>query len=367
MTIRIENPKGAVRRGHNSTTGEDWETELKNHYGYIQRVDLGDKSVRPRGRDKDHVDVFIGPYPDSEIVFVVDQETPSGRFDEHKCMLGWRSKEAAREAYLSNYQRGWRGDGAVTPMTMEQFKRWLIDGDATKRAGPQVTAKYAKREEPPVNAPRGQGIPQDDDDAAINAAAGEPVSPPSAGSITDDSGTIPQKIIDEFASSADGLSTVPDANGVIGHIGENVVKARNFDVFKAKDNMNVVEGANHERWPDIVPDGELWVDENIDPHDWKPIGFHEAIEDYAMAELGMEYDPAHDIADNLEHKYRDPNEPERHVDEDSDKTNDRHEPPASEEENELCAQCGHDPCVCHVITPDWMDEANREIGELALV
>ena len=177
----------------------------------------------------------------------------------------------------------------------------------------------------------------------------------------------PQDLVNQFASEADALSTVPDANAVIGHIGENVVKAMNSNVFNDEDNMNVVGGANHERWPDIVPDGELWVDRNIDPHDWKPIAFHEGIEDYAMTELGMEYEPAHDLADNLEHKYRDPDEPERHVDEDPDRTDKPREPPASEREDELCRQCGHDPCVCHVITPDWLSEANREIEELALI
>jgi len=40
---------------------------------------------------------------------------------------------------------------------------------------------------------------------------------------------------------------------------------------------------------------------------------------------------------------------------------------AAEREDELCTQCGHDPCVCHVITPDWLNEANREIRELQLV
>ena len=57
--------------------------------------------------------------------------------DEPKVMLGWRSAKAAREAYLSSdYQRGWHGDGTVTGMTMDQFKRWLIDGDTTKRVAP---------------------------------------------------------------------------------------------------------------------------------------------------------------------------------------------------------------------------------------
>src|SRR5690606_21328555 len=114
LLISIENPKGSQRR-------PDWKP-LAAHYGYINRTE---------GKDGDHVDVFIGPHLKSEIVFVVDQVTAGGHFDEHKCLLGYTNAAAAKAAYLENYPNGWRC-GPVTSLTIDQFKAWLAAGDQTK-------------------------------------------------------------------------------------------------------------------------------------------------------------------------------------------------------------------------------------------
>lgn len=126
LTISIENAKGTRRK-------PEWP-ELSAHYGYINRT---------TGRDGDHVDVFIGPNHDSELVFVIDQQTAAGRFDEHKCILGTTSKAEALELYRANYPADWMV-GPVTAMTVEQFKAWLADGDTTKPVGAQVS-KYEAR------------------------------------------------------------------------------------------------------------------------------------------------------------------------------------------------------------------------------
>ncbi len=126
LTISIENAKGTRRK-------PEWP-ELSAHYGYINRT---------TGRDGDHVDVFVGPNPDSELVFVIDQQTASGRFDEHKCILGTTSRAEALELYAANYPTDWM-IGPVTAMTVEQFKTWLKEGDTTKPVGAQVS-KYEAR------------------------------------------------------------------------------------------------------------------------------------------------------------------------------------------------------------------------------
>jgi SPP1 gp7 family putative phage head morphogenesis protein len=97
---------------------------LKHHYGYIKRT---------TGKDGDHVDVFIGPYPESEAVFVVDQGDP---FDEHKVMLGFLNSKDAAKAYSANY--GGRKPGPVTALTVEQFKHWLQVGDTAKPISDQT-------------------------------------------------------------------------------------------------------------------------------------------------------------------------------------------------------------------------------------
>ena len=48
-----------------------------------------------------------------------------GTFDEHKVMYGFPDMESARQAYLSNYEDGWRGLGTITPVSKEEFKKWI--------------------------------------------------------------------------------------------------------------------------------------------------------------------------------------------------------------------------------------------------
>lgn len=108
------------------------------------------------GADSEHIDCFIGPHPESELVFVVDQETESGRFDEAKVLFGFLNKVDARAGYLENYPAGWRC-GPITALTIEQFKAWLASGDTSKRIEGQVS-KYARKAAP------GQGSLSFDED-----------------------------------------------------------------------------------------------------------------------------------------------------------------------------------------------------------
>lgn len=137
LQITIENPKGSVRSG-TSKDGKAWSVTMPHHYGYIRRTtDL----------DGDHVDVFIGPDPHSEIVYVVDQIDPvNKKFDEHKCLVGFTTLKDAKAGYLASYEDGWKGLGKITPVTMQQFKAWLKDGTQTRPISTQ-TFRMKKAEE----------------------------------------------------------------------------------------------------------------------------------------------------------------------------------------------------------------------------
>lgn len=113
--VTIENPKGSVRRGTDAS-GKQWEQEMQNTYGYIRGTE---------GVDGDHIDVFFSEDPSQGDVFVVDQVNKDGSFDEHKVMYGFLDIESARKAYLSNYEDGWQGLGAITPVSKEEFKKWI--------------------------------------------------------------------------------------------------------------------------------------------------------------------------------------------------------------------------------------------------
>ncbi|BCR29879.1 hypothetical protein KAM448_05930 [Aeromonas caviae] len=119
LDIALENPKGSIRSGTDQD-GKAWQSTMAHDYGYIKRT---------LGADGDHVDVFIGDQPQSETVYVVDQVDPkTGKFDEHKVMMGFADEQAARDGYLANYDKGWKGLGAIKAMPVDEFKRWVKEG-----------------------------------------------------------------------------------------------------------------------------------------------------------------------------------------------------------------------------------------------
>lgn len=133
--VTIEQPAGSVRSGKDAS-GKEWSQVMNNTYGYIR----GTESV-----DGDHIDVFLGPDMNSDMVYVVDQVNTDGSFDEHKVMIGFSSLEDARSAYLSNYEDGWQGLGNITGVALDEFKKWI---DSSKRkTKPFSEYKGIKREE----------------------------------------------------------------------------------------------------------------------------------------------------------------------------------------------------------------------------
>ncbi len=131
LDIALENPKGSTRSGTDKD-GNEWQSTMAHDYGYIKRT---------LGADGDHVDVFIGDWPDSETVYVVDQVDPkTGKFDEHKVMMGFANEQAAQAGYLANYEKGWQGLGSIKAMPVEEFKSWVKGGNTTKPVGEQPAA-----------------------------------------------------------------------------------------------------------------------------------------------------------------------------------------------------------------------------------
>lgn len=121
--IAIENKKNSYRSGVDKT-GKSWKCKIYFDYGYIKGT---------KGADGDHVDVFIGPNPKSEIIFIINQIDPNTKdFDEHKVMLGFSSEDEAKTAYLKNYEKNWKGLGSIISLTLDQFREWLEKGSQKK-------------------------------------------------------------------------------------------------------------------------------------------------------------------------------------------------------------------------------------------
>lgn len=166
LGVSIETAKGQERSG-TDLSGKPWTVNMKSHYGYIKGT---------VGRDKEHIDAFVGKNPGSEKVFVVNQINPdTGKFDEHKVMLGFNTEKEARKGYAENYAKGWKGLKSIVPMSMIEFKGW-IKGDTTKELEPTVSTENAQAELvgieaqiEPLNARIARGIPKKSEKLKVQA------------------------------------------------------------------------------------------------------------------------------------------------------------------------------------------------------
>lgn len=127
LDITIENAKGHHRRGV-GRDGKPWSVKMPAHYGYIKGT---------VGKDKDHVDVYLGPHLKAPNVWVLDQmNAESKQFDEHKTFVGFASKDQVVETYRKAFSDGKAMErlGHLTRMTVPTFKQWLESGNMGKTA-----------------------------------------------------------------------------------------------------------------------------------------------------------------------------------------------------------------------------------------
>tara|TARA_R110002096_G_scaffold66682_5_gene162273 strand:+ start:5020 stop:6072 length:1053 start_codon:yes stop_codon:yes gene_type:complete len=134
----IENPKGSIRSGAD-IEGNPWSTVMPHHYGYILKT-VSDS-------DGDHLDVYIGPYPESDKVYAIDQSRSSdGKFDEHKFMVGFLDKKDARQAYEDSFSGNAPFMGMVE-LTWPEFKDWIEFGDSSLPIVDQMLREFNSRVE----------------------------------------------------------------------------------------------------------------------------------------------------------------------------------------------------------------------------
>jgi len=174
LDLSIENPEGSERKGVDPG-GKPWSVRMRDHYGYIKGT---------VGKDKDPIDLFIKPgtSPDpGGPLFVVDQMGGDGRFDEHKVMAGYSSRQEAERAYLRNYARGWKGLGAMTEMSPDGFKSWLASGK-TRRPAAEFMPEGARPGDPvPTGGSVGEAAAPEAVAGPVQDGAGGAVAAPVAG------------------------------------------------------------------------------------------------------------------------------------------------------------------------------------------
>jgi hypothetical protein len=153
MAAAMEEPKseaqmeaGNYKKGHEDYQGlgTSWETKPGQ-----ERVP-GKKSVHfvgdikgTIGADGDAVDVILNkdnnPNADSPVYIVNAKNPKTGKFDEHKVMLGFGTKALAQEGYLGTYDANWLSSIHLVPR-MSEFKLWLKHGDTKSEFDPKAWA-----------------------------------------------------------------------------------------------------------------------------------------------------------------------------------------------------------------------------------
>lgn len=114
LPLNIEFDVGMTASGKDPD-GKEWSTEYKNAYGEIDRTE---------GRDKDPVDIYLGPDKKADRVFIVHQVKKEGSYDEDKCFLGFKTMKQATKCYFDHGPK-W-GFGSAESMTFDQFKNGYL-------------------------------------------------------------------------------------------------------------------------------------------------------------------------------------------------------------------------------------------------
>lgn len=133
VPISVENPKGSTRSG-TGRDGKPWSVTMPAHYGYIKGT---------VGADKDHVDVYVGDHISNKQAHIIDQkDAETGKFDEHKVMLGFESPAHALHAYHNSFSDGKAHlrMGGMVSMNLDDFKKWVKTKKLTQKP---VTTSYA--------------------------------------------------------------------------------------------------------------------------------------------------------------------------------------------------------------------------------
>lgn len=127
ITVDIENAAGSTRSGKDKD-GEEWSVVMPATYGEILGV---------KGKDKDWLDIYIGPDVTKPNVYVVNQINPeTGKFDEQKVMAGFNSLDHATSTYDAAFSDGTGPSRrqSVAEFTKPEFQEWLASGDKNKPA-----------------------------------------------------------------------------------------------------------------------------------------------------------------------------------------------------------------------------------------
>lgn len=167
--IAIETKKGGVRRSKDPDN--PWRVRMPATYGYIKRTE---------GADGDQIDVFLGDEPDSEAIYLINQQNlDTGEFDEHKVVMGVGANmgDVAEDLYFRSFSdnRGMDRMQSITEMPLENFREWLKTAELKKPFVEEVTAAESEVLPEPVAIP--EPAPEPEPEVAPTDVTQEPAAP----------------------------------------------------------------------------------------------------------------------------------------------------------------------------------------------
>ena len=115
IPVTLETRKGDMRQRQDSGA-----SRMAADYGYIS-------NAKPDA-DGMKTDAFVGPHRDSKKVFVVNQQHPhTGKFNEHKVLLGYKDRAHALRDYAHSFSDGLghKRIHSVVEMGTHELKDWL--------------------------------------------------------------------------------------------------------------------------------------------------------------------------------------------------------------------------------------------------
>ena len=113
--VSLEEHKGEIR--HRQDSGA---SRMAADYGYIDHS--------RKDADGMSVDAYVGPHKDSKRVFVINQQHPhTGKFNEHKVLLGYKDRSHALRDYTHSFSDGLghKRIQSVVEMDSHHLKDWI--------------------------------------------------------------------------------------------------------------------------------------------------------------------------------------------------------------------------------------------------
>ena len=91
---------------------------------------------------------------------------------------------------------------------------------------------------------------------------------------------------------------------IVGQIGGVPVRSVDMELARHLCDPDIAVGGHGYIYPDFIPKGEIWLDEDLSPQAFACSALHEATERLLMQKKKMSYDKAHDFANGVEAQLR---------------------------------------------------------------